>query len=422
MAGNFFRGTSVEQDGRWGKSDQKLMESMTKAGKFAAILDSKVNLKKVNLDVISKWVHEKIIELLGFEDDILINLVNNMLQGGELEGKKLQLDVTGFLGKQTGAFVEELWAFLVDAQNQPNGIPSAFIQKKKQEIINRQQNLVQKILENDTGGSWGSAAPGGKVVDSDAPKLDTKSDDKGGVVDDRKKENFRRESSRSPERYRRDSRGNGTSGRPDREDRYGSRREESRPHRDDYSRNRERDSYRDSRYRDDYDRDRNRGRDGGRDDGGGYSHRRRDSRSRSAERNNKRRDLDSNGNGDLGDRKKRTRSRSETPDRDRNSKSDDHERLSSSKKHRDRDRDEERDREKDKDRKEKKSKKHKHEKDKDRDRDRDRKKDKKSSSSPPHRPRSSSPVDKQDNENEKPSDSHSKDDQVARERSSSSEN
>lgn len=397
MAGNFFRGTSVEQDGRWGKSDQKLMEKMTKAGKFAAILDSKVNFKKVNLDVISKWVHEKIIELVGFEDEILINLVNNMLQGGELEGKKLQLDVTGFLGKQTGAFVEELWTFLVDAQNQPNGIPSAFIQKKKQEIINRQQNLVQKILDNDTGGSWSSSAPTGNVLNSEARNPETKNvvesvkDDR--IIDDKEKERSRLESSRSIDRYRdKDSRGNGTSNRSDRE---GFRREEPRPSKDDYQRHRDRETFRDrdrdSRYRDDYDRDRgrNRGRDDGRD--GGYTHRRRDSRSRSAERS-KRRDSGSSNHHDADysdDRKKRARSRSASPDtshreRERRTKHDDHEKGSSSKRHRDRDeeQDAEKDKDKDKDRKEKKSKKHK---DKDKDKDKDRKKEKKTSSASSHR-------------------------------------
>ena len=147
MAGNFFRGTSVEQDGRWGKTDEKLMAKMEKAGNFAPILNTKVNLKKVNLDVISKWINEKIIELVGFEDDILINLVVNMLQGNEIEGKKLQLDVTGFLGKQSGVFVEELWTLMVDAMAQPNGIPSIFIQKKKEEIINRQRIASQAIKQ-----------------------------------------------------------------------------------------------------------------------------------------------------------------------------------------------------------------------------------------------------------------------------------
>ena len=81
MAGNFFRGTTVEQDGRWGKSDELLMAKMSKAGKFSPCLDIKIDMSKVNLEIISKWVSEKIIELLGFEDEIVINLVINMLQG-----------------------------------------------------------------------------------------------------------------------------------------------------------------------------------------------------------------------------------------------------------------------------------------------------------------------------------------------------
>lgn len=80
MAGNFFRGTTVEQDGRWGKSDIKMIAKMTKAGKFDPILDTKIDFTKVNLDVISKWVTEKVIEILGFEDDIVPNLVINMLK------------------------------------------------------------------------------------------------------------------------------------------------------------------------------------------------------------------------------------------------------------------------------------------------------------------------------------------------------
>lgn len=160
MAGNFFRGTSVEQDGRWGKSDEKLMAKMAKSGMFAPILDTKVNPEKINLDVINKWITQKIIEVVGFEDDILINLVINMLQGAVVDGKKMQLDVTGFLEKQAGSFVEELWTLLVDAQNQPSGIPSVFLQRKKEEILSRQQQQ---------GSRWGSvpttaSASEGKIL------------------------------------------------------------------------------------------------------------------------------------------------------------------------------------------------------------------------------------------------------------------
>lgn len=143
MAGNFFRGTSVEQDGRWGKSDERLMAKMASKGMFASILETKINIKKVNVDVISKWITQKVIEVLGFEDEIVINLIINMLQGDVIDGRKMQLGVTGFLEKKTPSFMEELWTLLVDAQNnQPSGIPSVFINRKKEEILLRQASAV----------------------------------------------------------------------------------------------------------------------------------------------------------------------------------------------------------------------------------------------------------------------------------------
>jgi serine/arginine repetitive matrix protein 1 len=69
----------VEQDGRWGKSDLIMIAKMTKAGKFAPILDTKVDLKKVNVDIISKWICEKVTQILGFEDEIISNLIVNLL-------------------------------------------------------------------------------------------------------------------------------------------------------------------------------------------------------------------------------------------------------------------------------------------------------------------------------------------------------
>jgi serine/arginine repetitive matrix protein 1 len=79
MAGTMFRGTNVEQDSRWGRTDRKIFTKMEKSGFFAPILETKVDLKKVNIDIMSKWVTERIVQLLGFEDEIVINLIINML-------------------------------------------------------------------------------------------------------------------------------------------------------------------------------------------------------------------------------------------------------------------------------------------------------------------------------------------------------
>ena len=49
---------------------------------FLYLSDShfQVDMKKVNLDVMSKWCTERLTEILGFEDEIVINLAINLLQ------------------------------------------------------------------------------------------------------------------------------------------------------------------------------------------------------------------------------------------------------------------------------------------------------------------------------------------------------
>ena len=53
----------------------------------------------------------------------------------------MQLEITGFLEGKAKSFMEEFWGLLVDAQNQPSGIPSLFIEKKKSEIIKKQSKF-----------------------------------------------------------------------------------------------------------------------------------------------------------------------------------------------------------------------------------------------------------------------------------------
>lgn len=277
MAGNFFRGTSVEQDGRWGKSDEKLMAKMAKNGMFASILDTKVNLKKVNLDVINKWITQRIIEVVGFEDEILINLVINMLQGVDVDGRKMQLDVTGFLEKQSGSFVAELWSLLVDAQEQPSGIPTVFLQKKKEEILQRQSTSNRFGPAQGDGSTVTQVRTDSSVLTDHNPStLSSKEDLIRGVKssnDDR--DTRKRERSKSPERrsdrrdyregdrQREDRRRDPSPGRRDRDKRSPDRRDrdrrDSRSERDDRGRadrsHRHRDS-RDRERRDDRHRDR----------------------------------------------------------------------------------------------------------------------------------------------------------------------
>ena len=40
----------------------------------------KKHFKKVNIDVISRWITQKIISIMGIEDEILINMIMNIFE------------------------------------------------------------------------------------------------------------------------------------------------------------------------------------------------------------------------------------------------------------------------------------------------------------------------------------------------------
>jgi serine/arginine repetitive matrix protein 1 len=83
------------------------------------------------------WINKRICEYLGFEDDVLVEYIISELQTTDDKGpcaKKLQIYMTGFLEKNAGKFMLELWELLIDAQNSPNGIPSKILVERKEEV------------------------------------------------------------------------------------------------------------------------------------------------------------------------------------------------------------------------------------------------------------------------------------------------
>ncbi|KAH8057738.1 hypothetical protein JL721_9664 [Aureococcus anophagefferens] len=156
----------------YGDADKKLIKKLTAAGKFDASLDQKLNIEKVNVEVMVRWVNERLTELLGFEDDVVVNLVENMLtqtqdafsgQVKRVDPKQLQIQLTGFLDRQAAPFVAELWKLLLDAQDAPHGIPRAFVERKKAELLKRQATrdgdkaAIRKAGGRDAGGGRGDA-------------------------------------------------------------------------------------------------------------------------------------------------------------------------------------------------------------------------------------------------------------------------
>ncbi|CAJ1933164.1 unnamed protein product [Sphenostylis stenocarpa] len=153
MSGGFFRvsiatplsleltfspGTSADQDTRFSNKQAKLMKSQ----KFPPELEHLVDMTKVNMEVIKPWITRRVTELLGFEDEVLINFIHSLLDAKEVNGKEVQIQITGFMEKNTGKFMKELWTLLLSAQKNASGVPQQFLDAKEEE-------LLKKKAEND---------------------------------------------------------------------------------------------------------------------------------------------------------------------------------------------------------------------------------------------------------------------------------
>ncbi|KAK4731519.1 hypothetical protein R3W88_024507 [Solanum pinnatisectum] len=151
MSGGFFRGTSAEQDTRFSNKQAKLLKSQ----KFAPELEHLVDMTKVKMDVMKPWIAKRVTELIGFEDEVLINFIYSLLERKVANGKELQISLTGFMERNTGKFMKELWALLLSAQNNASGVPQQFLEAKEEEMrnkkaeMNRIANEIQKKKERE---------------------------------------------------------------------------------------------------------------------------------------------------------------------------------------------------------------------------------------------------------------------------------
>lgn len=62
--------------------DQKRL----KATKFPPEFDKKVDIEKVNIDLMKKWIANKITTILGDEDDIVVETCYNLVEQNQFVG------------------------------------------------------------------------------------------------------------------------------------------------------------------------------------------------------------------------------------------------------------------------------------------------------------------------------------------------
>ena len=110
-----YTGTKLGQDIRFKDPDKGILSSM-KTPKIFSTTVSKRNI--IILPIIKLWLNKKIIELLEFEDETLVNLIINLINSSEdkIEPKNMQYQISGFLGDKTYSFMKQFWKLLISVQ------------------------------------------------------------------------------------------------------------------------------------------------------------------------------------------------------------------------------------------------------------------------------------------------------------------
>ncbi|KAI5303937.1 Serine/arginine repetitive matrix protein 1 [Ascosphaera pollenicola] len=115
--------------------------------KFPPDFNKKVDMKKVNVEVMKKWIAGQISTILGNDDDVVIELCFNLLEGDRYPNiKALQIQLTGFLDKETPKFCKKLWELCLSAQENPQGVPKELLEAKKLEL--RQEKCTHSSTQN----------------------------------------------------------------------------------------------------------------------------------------------------------------------------------------------------------------------------------------------------------------------------------
>ncbi|KAH9050890.1 PWI domain-containing protein [Lactarius deliciosus] len=141
-------GTSADQDRRFSDKELKLLKTL----KFPSQFDTKVDMRKVNLQVIRPWVTKKVVELLGLDDELVVEYAMGLLEDESQttpDPKKMQINLTGFLTDSTPIFMAALWNLLIEAQTSPAGIPRSFVEEKKEEMRRANQGDTRALEERD---------------------------------------------------------------------------------------------------------------------------------------------------------------------------------------------------------------------------------------------------------------------------------
>lgn len=88
--GSFYRGTTLEQDGRFKNKEKKLLGNIN----FPKEFEIPIDIGKIEMKVIKDWVERRIKSILGFDDEFCVNFTMSMLDE-KIDPKKIHIQLIG---------------------------------------------------------------------------------------------------------------------------------------------------------------------------------------------------------------------------------------------------------------------------------------------------------------------------------------
>lgn len=112
-----------------------------------SIFKQSVDIHKVNAVVIKKWITTELQKILP-DDEIALEFIFELLFGAE-NGKAfihpIKEQLNDFVGKeQSEKFCLELWELLLDAQNNPTGVPTKLVEERAKQLEERKRKLDEE--------------------------------------------------------------------------------------------------------------------------------------------------------------------------------------------------------------------------------------------------------------------------------------
>lgn len=142
----FFRGTSSDQDNRFADKQKKLLKELN----YSPILNTKLNMSKIDVNSLRPWIETKIKEVLEKDDELLSESIYEHLAEKEPDGKNILVIITSFVDENKASkFMEELWTKLIDLQDNSNGVNTKSASVNPDSELKNMDNSGEELAKSD---------------------------------------------------------------------------------------------------------------------------------------------------------------------------------------------------------------------------------------------------------------------------------